>query len=297
MAESRVTDYDAIADVFDARYGVYDYAGVRETLLNFLGDTTPLAILEVGCGTGHWLAEIQARLTPSPDTNHDAPSPDTNDNARSSNADASSLSTETRSAKASAERHLLAGVDPSGPMLARARLAAPAARLVRARAEDLPWQDGAFDRIFSVNALHHFADRARFFGEARRLLKPGGGLLTIGKDPHGEHDSWWVYDYFIETREIDRGRYARVRTLRGELTYAGFAWADSHEADRIERVQTYAEAKTRGMIAASFTSQLTVLSEAEYARGIERLEAADAAAGGELQLVTDFRLYATVGWV
>ena len=259
MAEKRVTDYDTIADDYDARYGLYEYAGVRETLLGFLGGPAPLAILEVGCGTGHWLAEVYA--------------------------------------KASAERHLLAGVDPSAPMLARARLAAPAARLVRARAEDLPWQGGAFDRIFCVNALHHFADRARFFEEARRLLKPGGGLLTIGKDPHVDQDSWWVYDYFTETREIDKARYARVRTLRGEMAHAGFAWADSMQADHLEAVRSLADAQRSGMIAPSFTSQLTVLSSDEFNQGLERLRAADAAAGGELQLVTDFKLYATVGWV
>ena len=287
MSGKRVTDYDTIADDYDARYGLYDYAGVRETLLGFLGDHAPLAMLEVGCGTGHWLAEVLARLTPAARL---TPSPYATDDVRSP-------SIETRSAKASAERHLLAGVDLSAPMLARARLAAPAARLVRARAEDLPWQGGTFDRIFCVNALHHFADRARFFEEARRLLKPGGGLLTIGKDPHVDQDSWWVYDYFTETREIDKARYARVRTLRGEMAHAGFAWADSMQADHLEAVRSLADAQRSGMIAPSFTSQLTVLSSDEFNQGLERLRAADAAAGGELQLVTDFKLYATVGWV
>jgi ubiquinone/menaquinone biosynthesis C-methylase UbiE len=309
MFEKRVTDYDSIADDYDARYDVYEYGGVRTTLLGFLGDGAPLAILEVGCGTGHWLAEVLGRLTPSARL---TPSPYANDDARSpsietpsarltpspyANDDASSPSIETRSAKASAERHLLAGVDPSAPMLARARLAAPAARLVRARAENLPWLGETFDRIFCVNALHHFVDRARFFEEARRLLRPGGGLLTIGKDPHVEQDSWWVYDYFTETREIDKARYARVRTLRGEMAHAGFAWADSGEADRIEAVRSFADATKHGMIARSFTSQLTVLSDDEFNQGMERLRAADAAAGGGLQLVSDFRLYATVGWV
>ena len=290
MFERRVTDYDAIAADYDARYGVYEYGGVRATLLAFLGDHAPLSILEVGCGTGHWLAEVGARLTPSPNANDDARSSCADD-------DAPSPSIETPSAKASAERYLLAGVDPSGPMLAQAQLAAPAARLVRARAEHLPWRDGTFDRIFCVNALHHFADRVRFFEESRRLLRPGGGLLTIGKDPHVDQDSWWVYDYFTETREIDKARYARVRTLRGEMAHAGFAWADSHEADRIEAVRTFNDATKKGMIARSFTSQLTVLSDDEFNQGLARLRAADAVAGGELQLVSDFRLYATVGWV
>ena len=276
----RVTDYDSIADRFDARYGLYAYDGVRETLLNFLGDT-PVAVLEVGCGTGHWLAALQARLAPSPD-NRGVQSPD----------DPASLDREAR-------RRWLAGVDPSAPMLARAQRAAPAARLVRARAEDLPWRDAAFDRVFCVNALHHFSDRDRFFAEAYRVLKPGGGLLTIGKDPHGERDTWWVYDYFEHTRDVDRARFAQVRTLRGELVRAGFAWAESFEADHIEAVHPAGAALAAGAdgaVARSFTSQLTVLSEEEFASGVARIREANAAAGGDLQLVADFRLYATVGW-
>ena len=276
MSEGRVTDYDSIADTFNARYGLYRYDGVRDTLVNFLGDT-PLATLEVGCGTGYWLAALLDRLSPSP-------------------SDPGSLD---GSAKASAERRWLAGVDPSAAMLMRARAAAPGARLVRGRAEDLPWQDATFDRIFCVNALHHFTDRTRFFEEARRVLRPGGGLLTIGKDPHTERDTWWVYDYFEETRAIDLARFARVRTLRGELVLAGFDCADSLEADHIEAVYPAGDALAGGpggLLARSFTSQLTVLSDQEYERGLERIRAADAAAAGGLQLVSDFKLYATIGW-
>jgi SAM-dependent methyltransferase len=189
------------------------------------------------------------------------------------------------------------GVDFSAGMLARARAAHPASRLVRARAEALPWPDATFDRVYCINALHHFADRGAFFAEARRILKPGGGLLTIGKDPHTEHDDWWVYTYFEETRAIDRERFARVRTLRGEMAVAGFAWTESMEADHIEVLRPASEALVNGIVDQSFTSQLTVLSEEEFRRGSDRLRAANDAAGGELQLVADFRLYATVGWV
>jgi len=192
---------------------------------------------------------------------------------------------------------LLAGVEPSSPMLARARGAAPGAHLVRARAEALPWRDATFDRIFCVNAVHHFADRNRFFAEARRVLKPGGGLLTIGKDPHADRDEWWVYDYFEETRAIDRARFAPARTLRGEMALAGFAWTESMEADHVELVHSAADALANGVVDASFTSQLTVLSDEEFSRGADRLRQANEAAGGALQLVADFRLYATIGWV
>lgn len=287
MTVGRVTDYDRIADRFDTPYDHYSYDGVRETLVSFLGPQ-PSVVLEVGCGTGHWLAVAEARLKPSPyEDSRSATS-------EHGSAKASAERSDDHGAKASAERGFLAGVEPSAPMLGRARRMAPTAHLVRARAGNLPWRDASFDRIFCVNALHHFADRARFFAEARRVLRPGGGLLTIGKDPHTDRDEWWVYEYFEETRSIDRERFARVRTLRGEMALAGFAWTESMEADHIEVVRPASEVLANGI---AFTSQLTVLSDEEFTRGAGRMRQANDAAGGELQLVADFRLYATIAWV
>src|SRR5215467_889490 len=54
----------------------------------------------------------------------------------------------------------------------------------------------SLDRIFAINAFHHFVDKRAFAGEARRVLRPAGRLLTIGLDPHTGLDQWWVYDYF-----------------------------------------------------------------------------------------------------
>jgi ubiquinone/menaquinone biosynthesis C-methylase UbiE len=258
----RVANYDSIAAGYDRRYGLHEYAGVRESLVSVLSSGAPVAsVLEVGCGTGHWLAVC------------------------------------SRGASLLGERTILAGVEPSSEMIARARIAAPQACLVRARAEALPWADATFDRVYCINALHHFTDREQFFAEARRILKPGGGLLTIGKDPHADRDAWWVYDYFPETLEIDRQRFARVRTLRGELTAAGFAWAESVECDRIEAAIPATAAITTGVVDRAYTSQLAVLSAEEFAAGVARIEEANAAAGGELQLAADFRLYATTAWV
>jgi SAM-dependent methyltransferase len=192
----------------------------------------------------------------------------------------------------------IVGLEPSAAMLQRARGNAPGARLVRGRAEALPWKDASVDRIFCVNALHHFSDRLGFFAEARRVLRPGGALMSIGKDPHAGRDEWWVYDFFEGTQAFDEARFAPVRILRGELALAGFASAESFEADRFEGARTASEAFADGIIDRAFTSQLSVLSDAEFDRGVERIKDAQAqraADGADLHLFSDFRLFATVG--
>ena len=52
------TDYDQVSRGYDERYERYEYGGIAETLLAHVG-TGPKRVLEVGCGTGHWLAFLQ----------------------------------------------------------------------------------------------------------------------------------------------------------------------------------------------------------------------------------------------
>jgi demethylmenaquinone methyltransferase/2-methoxy-6-polyprenyl-1,4-benzoquinol methylase len=48
---------------------------------------------------------------------------------------------------------------------------------VRARAEQLPFRDGTFDRILVVDALHHFDDQPAAIRAFARTLRPGGRIL------------------------------------------------------------------------------------------------------------------------
>jgi ubiquinone/menaquinone biosynthesis C-methylase UbiE len=51
--------------------------------------------------------------------------------------------------------------------------------LVRAPAEELPFEDGEFDVAVSTLVLCGVEDQSRALGEVRRVLKPGGRLLFI----------------------------------------------------------------------------------------------------------------------
>jgi ubiquinone/menaquinone biosynthesis C-methylase UbiE len=73
--------------------------------------------------------------------------------------------------------------EPETPMLRRlerkARAQAPTATVLRAPAEDLPFDDGTFDVAVSTLVLCGVDDQPRALRELRRVLRPGGQLLFI----------------------------------------------------------------------------------------------------------------------
>ena len=249
-------DYDRVAATYDRRYAINDYGGIRDAVLAFA--PAGLDVLEVGCGTGHWLGELAPRA------------------------------------------RTVAGVDRSGSMLARARAAVPGALLARGSAEALPVRAGAVDRVLVVHAMHHFDDKAAFVREARRVLRPGGGVMIAGLDPHTGLDRWWVYEHFPAAVAADRARYPSAAAIRGLLEEVGFAACETRVVLHRPVSMPVREALERGVVARESTSQLMVIGDDEYAAGLERLRAlaASAPAGGaEPMLHADLRIYGTTGWL
>jgi ubiquinone/menaquinone biosynthesis C-methylase UbiE len=222
-------DYDQIARTFDKRYERNQYADVERTLLQFVGNYPERQILEVGCGTGHWLEVLRARGLHA------------------------------------------SGLDFASQMLARARLRLPDVDLTRGRAEYLPWPTELFDRVFCINAIHHFVDKPAFLAEARRVLRSGGMLLTVGLDPHSEMDQWYIYDYFKESLEIDRQRYPSSSSLREWMKSAGFENCVTQEAEHWIIRLPAREIIEQGRLEKESTSQLSVLTDQQYPQGMERI--------------------------
>ena len=77
-------------------------------------------------------------------------------------------------------------VDASDEMLRLAASRAPAAELVRADVPPLPFDDAAFDRVFSSHFYDHLMpdDRRAFLAEARRV---GGELVLVQQNGGAVH--------------------------------------------------------------------------------------------------------------
>jgi SAM-dependent methyltransferase len=82
-------------------------------------------------------------------------------------------------------------VEPSEVMIAqRPEGAAP---VVRAYAEELPFEDGRFDAAMGVLTDHHWEDHARGLAEMRRVARR---VVLFTWDPATSSSSWVVRDYF-----------------------------------------------------------------------------------------------------
>ena len=257
-AVTRRVDYDQIATTYDRRYQQNDYSGVEAALIAFVGERFDQRVLEVGCGTGHWLRLLCGSGT------------------------------------------RVTALDASAQMLARAKTQARRAALVQGLAERLPWTSESFDRVFCINAFHHFQDKAAFLSEAMRVLRPGGLMMTVGLDPHAGVDRWYIYEYFENALEIDRRRYPASSQIREWMQAAGFDDCVTREIQHMPVRLAAREALEQGRLEKSATSQLSVLTDEEYGRGIDRIREAIESAevrGESLCLGADLRLYATFGAV
>lgn len=228
---NRRTDYEAIASSFDRRYQgrEWEYAGVEAALLAFLGTARDRAILEVGCGTGHWLKLLYD------------------------------------------QGWHVQGLDASPGMTRQARRLVPQVEVVDGRAERLSWKDSVFDRVFCINAFHHFDGKQMFLDEARRVLRPGGGLFTVGLDPHAGLDRWWVYEFFEGVLALDRERYASAPRIRTWMSERGFMECHTTEVQLSHSKMSFREALSKRLIDKNAMSQLAILTETEYQTGLETM--------------------------
>lgn len=230
-------NYDALAPTYNQRFEEdKDRPVTARVLLELAGNLNAQRVLEVGCGTGRWLAEMRTLTAHS------------------------------------------YGLDPSKGMLTQACARDPHLPLTRGRGESLPFPPGTFDFVYCVNAIHHMDGQETFIQEARRVLRDGGALAVIGMDPHGQRETWYIYDYFEGVYETDLARFPSWETVLDWMRAAGFQHVERRPVERIIDDKTSATVLDDPFLQKHTSSQLALLSDAEYAAGVQRIKTAIAAA-------------------
>lgn len=157
------------------------------------------------------------------------------------------------------------GIDPSEQMLGWARRRSREVAFQQGAAEQLDFPDASFDFVFSVDVIHHVRDRAAYFGEAARILAPGGRLCTVTESVddirHRLHSR-----YFPESVDVEVARYASIAMLRSEMRSAGFGAITDQHVDLASQVTDATPYRERAF------SSLHLISDEAFARGIARLE-------------------------
>lgn len=162
----------------------------------------------------------------------------------------------------------VSGIEPSTEMRERARNATVWEALLPGSAERLPFSDGSFDLLLSTDVIHHVGERGAFFGEAARVLRPGGKIATVTDSHEDIARRRPLSSHFPETVAIELERYPSVGQLRGEMAEAGFVEISTTEVAREYELDDIAAYRDRAF------SSLLLIDEDAFRRGLARLEEA-----------------------
>lgn len=173
------------------------------------------------------------------------------------------------------------GVDPEPRMLEVARTKTGNAPALRgdaaARIEwrqgtayHLPIGDGLAALVLMVLVVHLLKQRTRAFGEAARILRPGG-RLSVWTFTQDDIRDFYLNPYFPSIPRIDLARFPPHEQIARELSRAGFTTVETaiqHDEGEISLAEVVDRVRGR------YISTLALLPPLEYRLGLQQLEEA-----------------------
>ena len=126
-----------------------------------------------------------------------------------------------------------------------------------ADAEDLPFEDGAFDLVTCRIAPHHFPDCARFVREGARVLR-AGGLLLVQDHVLPDEVAAREVDAFERLRDPSHNRAFNAGEWRSMFEAAGLA---VEHAEQIVKRHAFLDWAQRQGCTAEVIAQLTKMMQ------------------------------------
>lgn len=157
--------------------------------------------------------------------------------------------------------------EPENPMARRLQKRIlerrPDAKLLRAPAEDLPFNDDAFDTVISTLVLCTVDDQLRALRELRRVLRPGGRLLFVEHIRSDDEKLARLQDRMLPINiRIGHGCHCNRPTLDG-IRNAGFDVTELGH-DTLKHVPPFIRPLIVGVAELSTSTPLTSIDGAVY---------------------------------
>ncbi|MBN2442813.1 MAG: methyltransferase domain-containing protein [Spirochaetales bacterium] len=178
------TDYAKIASKYDSNKD--RRISSPDSIITELLTTLPqnkIRVLDLGCGTGNYLAFNTAHFKDEPVVWY--------------------------------------GIDASQEMLAIAQQKAKTPELTLGDAHSLPYDNHFFDYVASEFAFHHFRDKVKVIDEATRVLKSKSVFRMKNLEPFYAA-GWWLYTYFPDAWCEDLKRFWPTDLIVHELESRDF---------------------------------------------------------------------------
>lgn len=224
-------NYDAIATTYAQTRSAVPW--VVEILKKYMGELTPgSVIIELGCGTGNHVRALAEALP----------------------------------------QHHYAGFDQSIEMLKQARALTEQVIFAQGDAQwRWPYSNAYADLVFNVDVIHYIENLSIFFGEAKRVLKPGGTLL-IATDSEEDLHNRSLTHFFPESLAYELERYPKAAALYDAAVGAGLRVLGPETIQGTRAIDDDYIAR----LAVKCSSTLRLISDEAHRRGLERVRHAQA---------------------
>lgn len=174
------------------------------------------------------------------------------------------------------------GVDFSAAMLSAARERHPAGGGVEFRqgsAEATGLPDTCADVVFARALIHHLADPAAFFREARRLLAPGGTLIVqdrtmrdVALPGSSTHLRGYLFERFPGLLDVERARRPEAAAVESAVRGAGFPAVHTLGLSEVRREYATKDEVREDLMARTGRSILHELTDGQLAELADHID-------------------------